>query len=249
MRTYVYTILSTLLLCSIAPYSKAQNKSTEISEKEQVEIKAKEEKEPKYRRFFAPRIGTNLMKPFLGMYTFGDDTGFEIIADYEFAPNWFVATELGYETFGIKNSYIDLDGNGQYFKIGANLNILKDKKQDAKRHSVEIIARYAISSNSQQVNRISHSNYWGEVINTDYPSQNINAHWWELGIGLKAEILKNLFMGWEVRAMMMISSPDIYPDAFRVAGFGQKDSFNVAIGYNIMYLLPFHIGKEKRQAK
>ncbi|MFV0344900.1 MAG: DUF6048 family protein [Bacteroidales bacterium] len=249
MKTFAYTTLLTLLLCSIYICSSAQNKSTEISEKERVEIKAKEEKEPKYRRFFAPRIGTNLLKPFLGMYTFGEDTGLEIMADYEFAPNWFAAIELGYEKFGINSSYIDLDGNGQYLKIGANLNILKDKKQDAKRHSVDIIARYALSTNSQQVNSITHSNYWGEVINTDYPSQNFNAQWAELGLGLKAEIFKNFFMGWEVRTMMMISSPDIYPNAFRTAGFGISKSFNVAIGYNLMYILPFHIGKKKEQIK
>ncbi|MFV0507495.1 MAG: DUF6048 family protein [Bacteroidales bacterium] len=248
MKTYVCSILLILLLFSTPSNSCAQDKKTEASKQEQVEIKAKKEIEPKHRRFFAPRIGTNILKPLMGMYSYGEDSGIEIMADYEFVPNWFIATELGHEKFGINNSYIDLEGNGQYFKIGTNLNILKDKKQDARRHSIEVIMRYAFSTNSQRVNSITHSNYWGEATNTNYPNQKFSAQWGELGLGLKAEIFKNFFMGWEVRAMMIVSNPDIYPNAFRVAGFGQHRSLNVAIGYSFMYLLPFHLGKQKGQA-
>jgi hypothetical protein len=92
------------------------------------------------------------------------------------------------------------------------------------------------------------SGYWGNYTDGSVAKNSIKAYWIEIGMGLRAEIFKNFFMGWSFNGRIMIKkSKDIYMDPYNIPGYG-NGSKKSAIGFNysIYYRIP--ILKEKIKA-
>ena len=72
----------------------------------------------------------------------------------------------------------------------------------------------------------------------------LSSIWGELILGIKAELLKNLFMGLNVQLKFLVSDdqPDNFENLF-IPGFNRtfdSGSFGFGFGYNIQYLIPFY---------
>src|SRR5690606_27138175 len=52
-----------------------------------------------------------------------------------------------------------------------------------------------------------YDSYWGDKLPGSFPKTNASAHWVELILGIKAEVLKNFFVGWSIREKIKISGP------------------------------------------
>ena len=83
------------------------------------------------------------------------------------------------------------------------------------------------------------SGVWGDSVD-GIPLSNITAYWGEAVVGVKGELLKNLYIGLTIRAKMMLSHTDYKSmTPYIVPGYGKGfNRFNAGMSYSIMYAIP-----------
>lgn len=177
-------------------------------------------------RFIMPYIGD--LKP----------SGAEISFDTEIKYNFFPTIEAGFSKLEDYTEANEYNLNGNYFRVGLNYSITKYKHR-LDRDIFFIGARYAFSGFQHQANRISISNQWG-TYETSMAETQLNAHWFESVIGLRAEFLNNFFMGLTVRLKYMITHSDYNNyTPYWVPGYGDATkSFTVGMSYSVFYSIP-----------
>jgi hypothetical protein len=197
------------------------------------------------------RIGFDLSR-FALYYLEPERKCYEISADFEVVHNIYPIIECGWQTVILKKTIQDemaynYNSKGTFYKIGLDLNLLKNKGQN-KYDMVFIGFRGAFANMNHSADNISvNSGYWGNYTGGIVSKNSVNAYWAEVVGGLRAEILKNLFMGWSLSGRIMIEkSKDIYMDPINIPGFG-KGNKNSAIGFNysIYYRIPMFKEKVK----
>jgi len=199
----------------------------------------------KYKQKYGLRLGGDLGK--IVRTAIDDDyTGFEINADYRYSKNLFIAGELGTEEKTTSTEFLNSTAKGSYFKAGIDYNMYKNWLD--MENMIYSGFRVGASSFSQTVNSYTVFN-----TNQDFPQTTItessehkglNAIWAELIIGLKAEVLNNLFVGLNVqlKARITETEPDNFENIY-IPGFGRTyDSgrFGIGFGYNVSYLIPLY---------
>ena len=121
-------------------------------------------------------------------------------------------------------------------------------------------ARYGISLFSQDLTSYTihkDNQYWTENIIGSDPSflkkyDGRTAHWLELVVGIKAELLRNLYAGASVRVGLLVAQtnnsgfPNYYIPAFGRVYEGSR--FGVGFNYTLSYLIPLY-KKEKRKKR
>lgn len=203
----------------------------------------KEKDTAAYKDRYGLRVGLDIVLPF---YTFfSDDTkGFEIVGDYRFMDRFYLATELGYRDHTDQEDYYNFTTQGQYIKLGVDYNAYKN--WIGMENMIVVGFRYAFSTYDYNINEyaINADPFVPLRTETDALSyENLNAQWIEFVLGLKVEVLHNVFLGVSFRGNAMISSKD--PDNFKtlyVPGFGDV-SFNnkgFSFNYTLSYLIPFY---------
>jgi hypothetical protein len=110
--------------------------------------------------------------------------------------------------------------------------------------------RYGFSLFNQTLNNyttnvsdMENGSYFPAVLNTiGQASTSLNAHWSELMIGIKAETLQNLFIGFSFsyKILMNVKDPENFKTLFS-PGFNRIFESNTGFGinYTISYLIPF----------
>lgn len=132
---------------------------------------------------------------------------------------------------------------GYYFKAGFDINLLKPDKSQGK-YSVGFGLRYGMTHFTYEVPVITTENYWGKS-QTFAPSATEWAHYIEFTPGVRAEVTKNLSVGWTVSLRKMIdpgTGKHLKPVYLPGYGNGSK-SFSPGINYFIIWSIPF---KNKR---
>lgn len=133
----------------------------------------------------------------------------------------------------------DYRTKGFYFRTGIDINLLKPEKSRGK-YSVGIGLRYGISRFTYEIPSITHENYWGKY-QTSVSSADEWAHFVEFTPGVRAEITKNLSMGWTVSLRKMIdpgTGKHLKPVYLPGYGNGTK-SFSPGMSYFIIWSIPF----------
>jgi len=198
----------------------------------------------KYKEKYGLRIGGDLSK--IMRTVFEDDyTGFEINADYRITKSWYIAGELGTEEKTTNTDFLSVTANGSYFKAGLDYNMYKNWL--GMENMIYGGFRLGVSSFSQTVNSYtiySQNQYWApQFTNTaSNEASGLSAVWAEVLLGIKAEILNNLYVGINVqlKGMLTQKQPDGFENLF-VPGFNKtydSGSIGVGYGYNISYLIP-----------
>jgi len=203
----------------------------------------KEKDTVKYKDRYGLRVGIDVFRPVYSLFD-EDNKGLELVADYRVTKRFFVAAELGYSEATTKEDYFEFYTNGQYIKAGVDFNAYKN--WIGMENMIVVGLRYAFSNFNQTLNEY--------TINADpfLPNQTItapviydelNAQWIEFVLGLKAEILHNVFMGFSFRWNQMISSKE--PENFKnlyVPGFNKVYLNDNGFGFNytISYLIPLY---------
>ena len=173
-----------------------------------------------------------------------DYKGFEISGDYRLTPKIYLAGELGIEERSIRNDYLDVTANGSYFKGGVDYNMYGNWLD--MENLIYAGLRVGASTFSQNINE-----YTVYTTNQYYPPfsssesqefKGLSAIWVELVFGVKAEVLTNLFVGFNVQLKGMVAEdqPSNFENLY-VPGFNRTfDSgrFGFGFGYNVSYLIP-----------
>ena len=199
-----------------------------------------------FKQKYGLRLGTDLSK--LAHTFLSDDyTGFEIMGDYRLTKQIYLAGELGNEERTITNEVLDNTTKGSYFKGGIDINFYKNWLD--MENMIYAGFRVGASTFSQTLNSFDvynfYNQYWDEgqlSFEEGQEFKGLTALWGELIIGLKAEILNNLYAGVNVQLKLLVSQnePNNFENLY-IPGFNRtydSGNFGTGYGFNLSYLVP-----------
>ncbi len=161
--------------------------------------------------------------------------------DYEFKPNIFAVVEGGWLDYHPDHQSYSYQISGFYTLVGADYNVLKNENR-IKNDILFIGLRYGASSFNQKVDNITISNYWGNYVG-NFENEQLFGQWAEITGGIKAELYfaKNVFVGWTLRAKILISGKDNEVlEPYIIPGYGKTEkNFRFGLSWFIAYRIPF----------
>ena len=187
------------------------------------------------------RIGIDASKLILPVIYAGERVGFEATADMHIKSNFFGIAEDGWLNVKLNKHDFSYKGNGFYGKIGTDYNLLKSRRP----FSNDIVyggARYAISVFSHQADDVSiPGHYWNDASGLIIPKNTMHAHWLELLFGVKAEVLKDLYVSLTFRFKFIVAQPkDNYSTPYLIPGYGNgNENYALGINYYVSYNIHF----------
>ncbi|WP_299684943.1 DUF6048 family protein [uncultured Dokdonia sp.] len=220
--------------------------STILSAQENEETTETDSKETTSQnvQYYGLRVGIDLSKP---VRSFLDDqyTGLEIVGDFRVSNRYYIAVELGNETFTVDEfSNIDVTSSGSYIKAGFNYNAYNN--WFGMNNLIYAGVRAGFSTFTQDLNTyiISTSNtFFEEDIRTETREfDGLNATWLEFQLGIQTELFSNFYLGINLQVKNRITETE--PDGFEnvyIPGFGKTtdaSKFGVGYGYTLSYLIP-----------
>lgn len=198
-----------------------------------------------YRERYGLRLGVDLSKPIRTLIQ-EDYRGLEIMGDYRVYKDYYLAAELGNEKLPFDADNLRVTASGSYIKIGVDYNAYENWA--GMENMIFAGLRYGFSTFSQTLEeyQIYAINPFFPVTTIDVPreSSGLTASWLELMIGIKVEILQNLYLGGNVQLKRRVtqSTPSNF-DNLVIPGFNRtfdESNFGVGYGYNISYLIPLY---------
>ena len=193
---------------------------------------------------FGLRAGVDLSK--LLNSAFNDDyEGFEVNADLRILKNIYISAEIGTEKKIISNDYLNTEAKGNYLKAGGDYNMYTNWL--GMDNLIYSGFRIGFSNFSQTINSYTiydiNNQPWGQA--TYYNpivNDNLNALWMEFIVGIKTQVLNNLFLGFNIQLKNLISDKTKNNiDNIYIPGFNRTyDSSSLGSGfsYSISYLIP-----------
>jgi hypothetical protein len=191
----------------------------------------------KYEQKYGLRVGFDLFKIY--------SDGFEINADYRLSNKLYIASEIGLSEKTIDENYLNFTYKGTYIKTGIDYNMHTNWLD--MQNMIFSGIRVGYSMFDQTINNYTiydtNSQTWGQsIVNIPISNTNLSSLWVELIIGIKAEILNNLFLGFNLEVKKMIDSGSKNNiQNLHIPGFNKTyegSSFGVGFGYKISYLIP-----------
>lgn len=187
------------------------------------------------------RIGVDLSRIVTAIY-YPYRKEITVVADARLKSNLYAAAELGYTNTPYSDSSYTYKGSGAFVTLGVDYNFLK-KQYPSEKNMFYAGIRYGFSHLTYEVPTYTISDrYWGDNLHGSVPKTSVNAHWVELVLGLKAEVLKNFFLGWSLRERILISgvkTDEITPLVIPGYGSGAKKSV-FDMQYTVSYLFPLY---------
>ena len=205
------------------------------------------------KKKYALRFGFDPLKIALSQ-TDKNYNGFEIAGDLNFFENLFLAIELGTEDRTKQSEKINFTTTGSYIKLGADYNMYKNWK--GMNNHIYIGIRFANSLHKQRVNSfyLRNSDFlWGNELITSGTGiglrENLNASWIEFVTGIKVQVLKKIYIGFNVRFNRLFNDKKpLNFDNLYIPGFNKKTDENIfgaGFNYTISYSIPIKFGKNK----
>lgn len=224
----------TFVLCLLAIISYGQKEPTK---------KLKPKRTDNFIRMKGLRISTDITRPFQDLWIKGNRYGSEFSVDMELWPNLFPTFETGLDFMKLNTNYVNYKGSGSYSRLGMDYNVLQAENTNDKNIFV-IGLRYGFALAKQQVNSYTIDSYWKPVTG-NFGSQNYGAHWAEFLIGMKGEVIRNIYLGWTIRGKVLVDKTNLkMPPVFFIPGYGKAShSFNADFTYSISYNLPWDFRK------
>jgi hypothetical protein len=200
-----------------------------------------------YKSNYGLRVGLDISKPVLKLFD-SDYSGFELVADYRVAKNYYIAFEIGYERETSNEDFTNSTTSGNYFRLGFNYNAYENWLD--MNNEIYIGMRYGFSYFDQTLNSftpnvIDPSNgiyFPSNQITSPIETNGLTAHWTEFVVGIKAETFKNLYFGFSFSYKVVLSIKD--PENFQTLyapGFNTVFQSDTGFGFNytVSYIIPF----------
>ncbi|NNE32768.1 MAG: hypothetical protein HKN40_10400 [Winogradskyella sp.] len=198
-----------------------------------------------FKQKYGLRLGADISKL---ARSFADDnyTGFELMGDYRLTKKIYLAGEIGNEERTIINEVLSNTTKGSYFKGGIDINLYKNWLD--MENLIYSGFRVGASTYNQTLNSFNvynvNNQYWNEQFSAEVGEEfkGLTAVWAEIQMGFKAEVLNNLYAGFNVqlKALVVENEPDNYENLY-IPGFNRTfDSgrFGSGFGFNVSYLIP-----------
>ena len=185
--------------------------------------------------------------------SFLDDeySGFEIQGDYRLTQDLYIAGELGTEEKTTLTPFLNVTTSGSYFKAGVDYNFYQNwLTMD---NMIYAGLRVGVSTFNHDLNEYTiyvTDQYYEAPVNITETVEfdGLTALWAELIIGIKAEVLKNLYMGLNIQFKGLITEDE--PSNFEnlyIPGFNRTyDSGRIGFGYGYTLAYRIPIYKKKK---
>lgn len=239
-----YIINSVIVLLGFSGQLFAQTDSLAISTTDSIKTTVKDS--IKIKQKYGLRVGIDLSKPIRSLFE-DDYKGLELVADYRLSKFWYIAGSLGVEEITLSNDFYNATTQGSYFKAGVDYNAYRNWLD--MENLIYGGLRVGVSTFSQTLNSYavySENQYWQPQFSSDDSTKfdGLSALWAELVVGIKAEVLNNLFLGVHVEFKGMLSQdqPDNFENLYVPGFYKTYDSggFGFGYGYSISYLIPLY---------
>ncbi len=191
------------------------------------------------------RIGLDLAKPIRTLLEDGY-SGFEILGDFRLTNKFYIAGEIGNDKKDRFESNINSRSSGGYIKLGADYNAYNN--WFGLNNAIYGGLRYGFSTFKQEL-------LGYQIYTTDqtFPPTTVaeptefnglTAHWAELIVGVKTEILTNLYLSINLQLKHLLSEdkPENFDNLY-IPGFNRTydfSEFGAGFGYSISYLIPIY---------
>ncbi|RYD51442.1 MAG: hypothetical protein EOP52_10650 [Sphingobacteriales bacterium] len=185
------------------------------------------------------RIGIDMARPLIHALS-PNQYSYEVQADWAFRKEIYGVVEAGFGRYEADYADLSYQSTGAFIRIGADRGILRRLlPQDWDGGLFGL--RYGFAAVNRGAAQFTTGNdLWGYQSGTE-GAKTYGFHWIELTGGMRLEILKNIFAGWNIRGKFMITNlttSELRPSY--VAGFGQADrstsfDFNVWLLYALRW--------------
>ena len=200
----------------------------------------------KLKQKYGLRLGGDVSK-LIRSFVDDDYKGFEINGDYRVTKRWYLAGEIGTEEKTTTTDFINTTTKGTYFKVGGDYNAYENWY--GMENMIYGGLRVGASTFSHTLNNFgvySESQYWTPQFTSDESQEfsGLSALWGEVILGLKVEVLNNLYLGVNAQFKYIISQDE--PTNFEnlyIPGYNKtydSGNFGFGYGYNISYLIPLY---------
>jgi len=203
---------------------------------------AKEEPRVKEAVGHQLRLGVDIVKPISSSIT-KDVNSYELALDYYWKKDMYLVAEGGWGSASFDSSYLRYDSKNTFFRVGIDKSMLK-RLMPGDWDMVFIGARYGIAFiDRSQAFYATSDDFWGNTSGT-IPAKTFTAHWAEITGGVKVELFKGLFAGWNVRGKFLLNKKpfqELPPSNVAGYGKGEKGSvfdFNFYLSYAIRWGMP-----------
>lgn len=188
------------------------------------------------------RIGVDLSQVAINALQ-SERTGYEFQLDYYHKKELFLNLEFGFGGAKFDQNYLKYNSNNLFFRVGFDKSMLtRTKPRDWDMVFVGLRYGAAFINRGDATYTIVDST-WGNTTGT-VKGSSFSAHWAEITGGVRVEVLKDIFLGWNVRGKFLINPKALaeLPPSY-IAGYGKGDK-NTIFDYN--FYLSYAIRWEKK---
>ena len=158
--------------------------------------------------------------------------------DVGFNNKYYVVLEFGISEIDLKKDNYHYLSDGSFWKLGMDFNMLKKVPTDFFGIGLRV-GRASFEHYAKDV--IIGDDHWGSFTTT-IDSKSYNTYWFETSLGVKGELLKNIYFGWSALIRISVSGrKDSQFQPYYIPGFGKgENSINLGLNYFIYYQIPFN---------
>lgn len=220
----------------------------------QQKTETKKDSVPVKKERYGVRLGVDLFKLTRSFYE-TDYRGLELVGDYRITRRHYLAAEIGNENKTVSDDPLNFTTKGTYLKVGFDYNGYENWLN--MENIIFVGLRYGVSSFSQTLNSYQIYNpnpYFGEapVVISGDNFDGLSAQWIEVVAGMKAEVFKNIFVGFSFRLNRLVSQkrPNNFDNLY-IPGFNRtyNGDFGVGFNYTVSYFLPLYKSTVKAKKK
>lgn len=166
------------------------------------------------------RLGQNFIQT--------QSNAFQFNVDYYLKNNTYIVAEGGFGKGTIDYEHLKYTTNSYNIKLGIDKSMI-DKIGFSDLDYLFFGFRYGLAVGNISDGEYSISSILGTPTNGTIPSRNFTAHWGEMNAGIRVEMIKNWYLGWNFRAKFLLNG-GTFKEGIKpvyIAGYGAADKATV----------------------
>jgi len=165
----------------------------------------------------------------------------QLSIDYEYKNNYFAVIEAGIADFKNTNKNYNYQNNGYFYTLGFEKNVGKEDLIP-NNDIVTLGFRFGHSNYTQKATEIIvKNNYWDSESQLSTDDIKVKSNWVEAVFGVKAEVFKNIFLGFSLNYKIFAGGKDENM-IYYIPGFGKyKKRTLIDFKYSIYYRFPIQL--------